>query len=37
MVIARGYEPLIGEGALKLDDNTPPAFDPWGQIKLLAR
>jgi hypothetical protein len=37
MVIARGYEPLIGEGALKLTDKTPPAFDPWGQIKLLAR
>jgi len=37
MVIARGYEPLIGEGALKLTDKTPPAYDPWGQIKLLAR
>jgi S1-C subfamily serine protease len=37
MVIARGYEPLIGEGALKLTDKTPPAFDPWGSIKLLAR
>ncbi|MBA3821132.1 MAG: trypsin-like peptidase domain-containing protein, partial [Deltaproteobacteria bacterium] len=37
MVVARGYEPLIGEGALKLDGTTPPAFDPWGQIKLLAR
>ncbi|MBA3394618.1 MAG: trypsin-like peptidase domain-containing protein, partial [Deltaproteobacteria bacterium] len=37
MVVAHGYEPLIGEGALKLDAKTPPAFDPWGQIKLLAR
>jgi S1-C subfamily serine protease len=37
MVIARGYEPLIGEGALKLTDQTPPAYDPWGQIKLLQR
>ena len=37
MVVARGYEPLIGQGALRLDDKTPPAYDPWGGIKLIAR
>jgi len=37
MVVARGYEPLIGEDKLRVDDKTPPAFDPWGEIKLLAR
>jgi len=37
MVVARGYEALIGEGALHLDDKTPPAFDPWGEIRLRAR
>jgi len=37
MVVARGYEALIGEGALRLDDKTPPAFDPWGEIRLRAR
>jgi hypothetical protein len=36
-VRASGYEPLIGEDKLRLDDKTPPAFDPWGGIKLLAR
>ncbi len=37
MVVARGYEPLIGEDKLRLDDKTPAAFDPWGEIKLLSR
>ena len=37
MVVARGYEPLIGQGALRLDEKTPPAYDPWGGIKLMAR
>jgi len=37
MVVARGYEALIGEGALHMDDKTPPAFDPWGEIRLRAR
>jgi S1-C subfamily serine protease len=37
LVRASGYEPLIGEDKLRLDDKTPPAFDPWGGIKLLAR
>lgn len=37
LVRASGYEPLIGEDKLRLDDKTPPDFDPWGGIKLLAR
>jgi hypothetical protein len=37
MVIAPGYEPLIVEGALHLDADTPPRFDPWGHIWLRAR
>ena len=35
--IAPGYEPLIGENELRLDENTPPRFDPWGRIGLRAR
>ncbi|HEU0033317.1 MAG TPA: serine protease [Kofleriaceae bacterium] len=37
MVVARGYEPLIGEDKLRLDDKAPSALDPWGGISLLAR
>jgi serine protease DegS len=37
MVVARGYEPLIGEAALTLEANTPPVFDPWGKLLLRAR
>jgi hypothetical protein len=37
MVIAPGYEPLIGEGELHLDEKTPASFDPWGKIWLRAR
>lgn len=37
MVIAPGYEPLIGENELHLDDKTPPSFDPWGKIGLRSR
>jgi hypothetical protein len=37
MTVARGYEPLIGEGELVLDAKTPPNFDPWGKIWLRAR
>ncbi len=37
MVIAPGYEPLIGEGALHLDASTPASFDPWGKIWLRSR
>jgi S1-C subfamily serine protease len=37
MVIAPGYEPLIGEGELHLDEKTPPSFDPWGKIGLRSR
>ncbi len=37
MVVARGYEPLIGKDALHLEPNTPSAFDPWGKIWLRSR
>ena len=37
MVIAKGYEPLMGEGELHLDANTPQRFDPWGKIWLRSR
>jgi S1-C subfamily serine protease len=37
MVVAPGYEPLIGENELRLDANTPPSFDPWGKIGLRSR
>jgi hypothetical protein len=37
MVVARGYEPLVGEGELHLDANTPAYFDPWGKIWLRSR
>jgi S1-C subfamily serine protease len=37
MVIAPGYEPLIGENELHLDEKTPPSFDPWGKIGLRSR
>ncbi|HEX3476769.1 MAG TPA: serine protease [Kofleriaceae bacterium] len=37
MVVARGYEPLIGEGELTLAADTPAVFDPWGKLLLRAR
>jgi S1-C subfamily serine protease len=37
MVVARGYEVLIAEGALTLDDRSPPVVDPWGKLSLRAR
>jgi S1-C subfamily serine protease len=37
MVVARGYEPVIGEGELILEASTPAVFDPWGKILLRAR
>ena len=37
MVVAKGYEPLVGDGELHLDANTPPRFDPWGKIWLRSR
>jgi len=35
MVVARGYEPMIGE--LTLETDTPATFDPWGKLQLRAR
>jgi len=37
MVVARGYEPMIGEGELTLEANTPAVYDPWGKLLLRAR
>ncbi len=37
MVVAPGYEPLIGENELRLVAETPPNFDPWGKIGLRSR
>jgi len=37
VVIARGYEPVIDEGALSLEAGTPAVVDPWGKILLRAR
>jgi S1-C subfamily serine protease len=37
MVVAPGYDLLIGENKLKLDRDTPRSFDPWGKIWLQAR
>ena len=37
MVVARGYEPVIGERALILEASTPAVFDPWGKLLLRAR
>ncbi|MEO7731438.1 MAG: serine protease, partial [Kofleriaceae bacterium] len=37
MVVAHGYEPVIGEGELILDAKTPAIFDPWGKLLLRAR
>ncbi|MCB9571277.1 MAG: trypsin-like peptidase domain-containing protein [Kofleriaceae bacterium] len=37
MVVAPGYEPLAGDSALRLDEDTPPFFDPWGIVKIKAQ
>jgi hypothetical protein len=34
VVMLHGYEPLIGDQVLHLDDQTPASFDPWGKIWL---
>jgi hypothetical protein len=36
MVVVDGYVPLIGTDALKLSEDTPPYFDPWGGVRLEA-
>ena len=36
VVIARGYQPLLGDAALQLTDDTPTYWDPWGQVALEA-
>jgi hypothetical protein len=37
VVFAKGYQTLIGDNELKLDDQTPLDFDPWGGVTLEAR
>ncbi len=34
LVRASGYQPLIGDSALVLDEKSPSAIDPWGGIRL---
>lgn len=36
MVVVDGYVPLIGTDALKLSEDTPPYFDPWGGVRVEA-
>jgi S1-C subfamily serine protease len=36
VVVAPGYLPLAGDGALRLSEDTPPYFDPWGVVKIQA-
>jgi hypothetical protein len=36
VVVARGYQPLLGDGALQLTEETPPYWDPWGSVALEA-
>jgi S1-C subfamily serine protease len=37
MVVAHGYEPVIDDGELTLEAQTPAVVDPWGKILLRAR
>jgi hypothetical protein len=37
VVVARGYEPVIDDGALTLASDTPAVFDPWVKLLLRAR
>lgn len=37
VVVARGYEPLAGDGALQLPEDAPAFFDPWGAVRLNAK
>jgi S1-C subfamily serine protease len=34
LVVARGYDPLVGDNELRLAADAPPFFDPWGVVKL---
>jgi S1-C subfamily serine protease len=34
LVVARGYDPLVGDNELRLAEDAPPFFDPWGVVKL---
>jgi hypothetical protein len=36
VVVARGYAPLLGDGALQLGETTPEYWDPWGQVAIEA-
>jgi hypothetical protein len=36
VVVARGYQPLLGDAALQLQDDTPAYWDPWGSVALEA-
>lgn len=34
VVVRRGYDILSSDGALQLDEETAPFFDPWGLVKI---
>ena len=34
VVVARGYQPLLGDAALQLGPDTPEYWDPWGRVAL---
>jgi hypothetical protein len=36
-VLAEGYHPLTGDGALMLHASTPDFFDPWGVVRLARK
>jgi S1-C subfamily serine protease len=36
LVIARDYDPLVGDHELRLAEDTPPLFDPWGVVRIQA-
>lgn len=36
LVIARDYDPLVGDHELRLAEDTAPLFDPWGVVRIQA-
>ncbi len=37
VVVAPGYEPLAGDSALRLEEDAPQFFDPWGGVRINAK
>ena len=34
LVMARGYDPLVGDNELRLPEDAPSFFDPWGVVRI---